>query len=300
MKNYSAGDQRESRRPAVRHLLFLSVCLASLVLFRAVLETLVNLAFHDDRYTFILTIPFISFGLLWLKRGTIFVNARYCAGAGLAIAAGGFALFVISTSSSRFNADYVLSIKVLAAIVIGVGAFVWCYGTQTAGSAIFPLVFLLLMVPIPPSLLDHVVVALQTGSAEVAYRLFKLAGVPVFREGTYKFALPGVTIEVAEECSGIRSGVSLFIASILAGYLFLRLSWSRALLSVLTIPIVIFKNAVRVVMISSLGVYVDPSFLYGRLHRYGGLPFSILALALLLPVLFALTKAERGRKTNAG
>jgi exosortase len=155
------------------------------------------------------------------------------------------------------------------------------------------------MIPIPAGILDHVVTGLQTGSAEVAYRLFRLVGAPVFRESMFKFSLPGVTIEVAGECSGIRSGMSLLISSIVAGYLCLRSNWSRILLCLLTIPIVIFKNAVRIVTISLLGVYVDPDFLHGRLHQYGGLPFSILALVLLAPIVFSLIRIERRRETEA-
>jgi exosortase len=133
---------------------------------------------------------------------------------------------------------------------------------------------------------------LQKGSAEMSYGLFKLAGVPVFRDG-FTFSLPGVTIEVAQECSGIRSSVSLLITSILAGYLMLRSGWSKFALGLLTIPIVILKNAVRIVAISWLGVYVDRSFFYGNLHRYGGLPFSILALGAFYLVIHVFQKSER-------
>lgn len=128
----------------------------------------------------------------------------------------------------------------------------------------------------------------------MSYALFKLLGVPVFWQH-FKFLLPGVQIEIAEECSGIRSSMALFITSIVAGHLFLHSGWSKGLFSLLTVPVVIFKNAVRIVTISCLGVYVDPSFLHGRLHRYGGLPFSLISLAILAPLLLALQRGERSR-----
>lgn len=283
---------------AGRHLLFLGVCAISLILFHKPLEKLASLAIGDDRYTPNLAIPFIGIGLVWLSRRNIFRNPQYSPAAGLALMGGGLALFFLAASSSHREAAYILSASVLAAVVVWTGAFVCCYGTQTARSAMFPLLFLLLMIPIPPWFVDHVVVALQRGSAEAAYRLFRLAGIPVLRESAVRFALPGVTIEVAQECSGIRSSLSLFICSVAAGYLFLRSSWARASLALASLPIVIFKNAVRIVTISSLGVYVDPGFLHGRLHRNGGLPFSVLALALLVPVLLLLIRTE-GRETSA-
>jgi exosortase/archaeosortase family protein len=64
--------------------------------------------------------------------------------------------------------------------------------------------------------------------------------------------------------------------------------------TLLTIPVVIFKNAVRIVTISSLGVYLDRGFLHGNLHKYGGLPFSLLAILILFLVLITLRKAETG------
>jgi exosortase len=260
---------------------------------RAPIEALVRLAFHDDRYTPILAIPFISCALIWVRRRTNFAGARYSPEAGLVFALAGLALFAITAFSSRIGAEYVLSVKIFALLVVCAGAFVCCYGMQAARDCIFPLAFLLLTIPLPSGVLDHIVVALQTGSAEVAYRLFKLGGVPVLRGGMFQFSLPGVTIEVAKECSGIRSSLSMFISSMLAGYLFLRSGWSRVLFALLTIPIVIFKNAVRIVTISWLGVYVDPGFLHGRLHHYGGLPFSLVALALLVPILLLLVRTER-------
>lgn len=289
----------EAGKLAVPHLLFLCALVVSLIVFHSPLETLVRLGFHDDRYTSTLAIPFVSLALICSRRETIFVDARYSPGTGLAFALAGLVLFVITALPSISHSEYLLSIRIFALLLVWAGAFICCYGVESARGALFPLAFLVLTTPIPAGVLDRVVLALQRGSAEVTYMLFKLAGVPVFREGTFKFSLPGVTIEVADECSGIRSGLSMFIGSMAAGYLILRSSWSRASIALLTIPIVIFKNAVRIVTLSWLGIYIDSGFLHGRLHRYGGLPFSLLALALLAPLLLLLAKTERGDETNA-
>jgi exosortase len=288
----------ETGRPVIPHLLFLCVCLVSLVVFRAPLVVLTHLAFDDDRYTSTLVIPLISVALVWFERKSIYAGVRYRPGIGLALSLAGLALLGVSALPPHFPADYSLSVRILALVLVWIGAFVCCYGMQAARAAVFPLEFLLLMIPLPASVLDHAVAALQRGSAEVTYRLFKLIRVPVSRLGIFDFSLPGVTIEVAEECSGIRSSLSMFLGSIVIGYLLLRSAWSRAWLALLTIPIVIFKNAVRIVTLSWLGVYVDAGFLHGRLHRYGGLPFSLFALALLVPVLLFLMRAEGRDETQ--
>jgi exosortase len=295
----SMTERMEAGQPVVQHLVFLSACVISLTVFRAPLGALVKLAFHDDRYTATLAIPFISFALIWIRRRIIFVEVLSCLSTGLPLVLIGLTLFALNAFAVRLLPEYILSIKIFALLLLWAGIFICCYGIQIARVCLFPLAFLLLAIPVPPAALDHVVVVLQRGSAEAAYMLFKLAGVPVFREGMFKFSLPGITIEVADECSGIRSSLSLFICSIVTGHLILRSSWSRVSLALLTIPIVIFKNAVRIVTLSWLGVYVDSGFLHGRLHRYGGLPFSFLALGLLVPLLLLLMRTERRNETDA-
>jgi exosortase len=163
---------------------------------------------------------------------------------------------------------------------------------------IYVLGFLLLMVPPPYAVIEAVVRFLQVSSAETTHLLFKAIGMPVLRESTFVFALPGVSIEVAEECSGIRSSSSLFVSSMLGGYMFLRSPWNRGLFTLLTIPVVIFKNALRIVGISWLGVYVDPDFLFGAFHRNSGIPFSLVALGILFLIIRALQRLE-DRKSAA-
>jgi exosortase/archaeosortase family protein len=64
---------------------------------------------------------------------------------------------------------------------------------------------------------------------------------------------------------------------------------------VLVFPVSIVKNGIRIVTLTLLGVYVDPSFLQGNLHHDGGFVFFLLALALLFPVLLLLQKSEPRR-----
>ena len=140
--------------------------------------------------------------------------------------------------------------------------------------------------------LEKIIHLLQIGSAEAAYGFFKLSGVPVLREG-FIFNLPGMSIEVAKQCSGIRSSIALFITSIIAGQLFLQTGWKKAVLALSIFPITIFKNGLRIVTLSLLGTYVDPRILSSELHKSGGIPFFFVALALLTPILWGLRKTEK-------
>jgi len=68
---------------------------------------------------------------------------------------------------------------------------------------------------------DWVETMLQHGSAEVAGWMFAVSDVPVLQDHL-EFRLPGITLHVAPECSGIHSTMVLFITSLVAGSFFLR------------------------------------------------------------------------------
>ena len=122
---------------------------------------------------------------------------------------------------------------------------------------------------------------------------FRIVRIPFVRQG-FDFALPGVTIQVAEECSGIRSTLALFLTAALAGHFWLRSFPRTLLLCVATIPIAIAKNALRITALSWLAVYVNQAFLFGSLHRYGGIPFFGLGLLALWLVLLLLQRLRFG------
>jgi exosortase len=281
------------------HVCFLLCFLLSLVILRPTLTSLITLSLGDDRYSHILIIPIISITLLYLMRASVFNALSFGAfPAMLLLIPGLIALGITQRIPWPQGSNYRLSLQVLAMVLIWITAFVQCYGKQSFQTAAFPLLFLLLMVPLPLAVLDGIVDLLQKGSAELAYALFRLVDIPVFRNG-FTFTLPGVDIEVAKECSGIRSTVALLITGILAGHVFLSSGWRKVLVALLTIPIAILKNAVRIVTISWLGVYVDRGFLYGKLHHYGGIPFALVALAILGPTLVILRKTEASTRKKS-
>ena len=91
----------------------------------------------------------------------------------------------------------------------------------------------------------------------------------------------------------ILRAIALLITTLLAGHLFLRSGWGKAALMLAALPLLVVKNGIRIVTLSLLSIYVDPSFLTGRLHQEGGIVFFLLALVILSPVLLWLQKSER-------
>ena len=69
------------------------------------------------------------------------------------------------------------------------------------------------------------------------------------------------------------------------------------LLVLLSFPLSLIKNGIRIATLTLLSIYVDPSFLTGNLHRQGGFVFFFLALLILLPVFLWLERSDKAHKS---
>jgi exosortase len=286
-------------RPAhTRHLVFLAIVVATVVVFYGHLRTLVVQSLDHDTNDYIPLVPFVSAFFFYVDRQKIFARTGYAVRAGLAAISIGVGVYFVGISQTHgLDQNDLLSIMTLSAVIIWLGAFVCCYGVQAFRQALFPLLFLLFLVPFPTLVMNTAVTALQESSAEATARLFGIVGVPVLREG-FVFHLTGMSIEVAEECSGIHSAIALLLSSVVAGKLFLAAGWRRAALILVVFPIAVMKNGLRIVTLTLLGNYVDQSILSGPLHKQGGVPFFLLALSVLGLVIWLLRKTERSGDTR--
>lgn len=282
---------------ARRHAFFIAFVLVSSLAFFKTLSELVQYSLHDPSSSHIVMIPFISFFLLYIERQKVFPVTASSVAPGLIVVSGALVLYWCAHRGLiPRDGNWALSLGTLAIILVWVGGYICCYGMAALSAGAFSLLFLLLMVPVPDPVLDWVIHALQEGSTDVAYSIFKLVGTPVLRQG-FVLTLPSVTIEVAQECSSIRSSMALFITSLLAAHLYLRTGWKKLVLVLLVFPLSLIKNGIRIGTLTLLSMYVDPSFLTGNLHRQGGFAFFFLALLILLPVFLWMERSDKPRKS---
>ena len=185
----------------------------------------------------------------------------------------------------------VLTIRAAAIVVLWIAGFAFFYGRGALHAALFPLLFLGFAIPIPVALLDTAIQVLKSGSTELVAGLFTLTGTPYHRDG-FVFSLPNFVIEVADECSGIRSSIALLLTSLLAGHIFLNTWWKKALLAAMILPLAIIKNGIRIVSLSLLAEHVDAGYLTGQLHHEGGIVFFLLTLGILAPFFILLQRSE--------
>jgi exosortase len=286
------SDSNSSQATHKRHYLFGAFLLVCVAAFWPLLKALVHAALDFDFCSQIVAVPFIAIALVYWRRHSIFrtVRSGYAIGS-LIFVAGLIVYWLARRDAALLGAYDSLSASTLGMVMIWAAGFYAVYGAAAFRAAAFPLGFLILTVPIPNYLLDRSVFYLQVGSTVVSDWLFRILGVPVARHG-FLLALPELTVEVARECSSIRSSIALVITCLLAGYLFFRSPWKRVALVLAALPLSVFKNGVRIVTLSLLSIYVNPAFMRGDLHRDGGILFYLLALAILYPLFHWFEKSD--------
>jgi len=282
-----------------RHAAFAAFIVVSSVAFYKTLSALIQYSLRNDSSSHIILIPFIALFLIYMERQKIFSITRTGVGSGVGLALIGIVLFfLVNRSSFPRYGNWQLSLETLAVLLVWAGGFLLCYGFRAFRAAAFPLLFLLLMIPLPDVILERVTYALQAGSTEITYLIFQMVGTPVSRHG-FLLSVPGVTIEVAKECSSIRSSIALFITCLLAAHLYLRTGWKKLVVVVLALLLSVVKNGIRIATLTLLSIYVNPGFLSGRLHQEGGFLFFLIALLILLPVFLWLEKSDKARISAA-
>jgi len=111
-------------------------------------------------------------------------------------------------------------------------------------------------------------------------------------------SIPGLDIEVARDCSSIRSSLMLVVTTMVLAHLFLRSGWRKALLALAAIPLSVAKNGLRIFTIAELGTRIDPGFLNGKLHHNGGILFFGLSVVAVGVLLWILRRTEEDRSEN--
>lgn len=260
---------------------------------------LFQLSLQDETYSYIPIIPLIVCWLFYSERkqNADLAPFQFKFATLILVPAALATIFAVGCGTcSQANR---LSLYILALVLVWVSGFVLFMGTEKARKSLFSLCFLLLAVPIPDFALARIVYVLQAGSADITEVIFNVSGAPALREG-FIFRLPKVSIDIAPECSGIRSSMALIILALLLAHFAFRPLWKKIVFVFAGLGMMLIKNGIRIATLTLLANYVNPDFLYGNLHRKGGIVFFLIGLLLLIPVFWLLQKGESpSRPTSA-
>jgi exosortase C (VPDSG-CTERM-specific) len=268
------------------------IALVTLVFLRP-LANLMVYASGVPLHSHIPLVPFIAAYLLSTRRTTLppaagssFVGTIVMAAISVAALASSFVW------SERLTLNDALALKAFAYVgAVTAGGFLFV-GSRWMAAAAFPVAFLIFMVPLPDAAVRFLEVASVHASADVSAWFFRITGTPMLRDGVI-FKLPTIVIEVARECSGIRSSWVLLITSLVASNMFLTSTWRRLLLVALVIPLGIVRNGFRILVIGLLCVYIGPHMIDSIIHHRGGPIFFVVSLIPLFLVAVWLRRSER-------
>ncbi len=271
-------------------------CAAYLVLlallFVQPLTRLMVYAAHSSLHSHILLVPFVTGYLLYLQRKRLPVVSRGSIAGTATLGGMGIVTLVAGLAWTQLSVNDELALMALAFVsLVAAGGFLFL-GPKWMSAAAFPVAFLIFMVPLPDAAVNWLENASVLASAEVAALYFKLTGTPLVRHGTV-FELPGIVLQVSQECSGIRSSWVLFITSLVASHIFLRTQWRKIVLVAFVIPLGILRNGFRILVIGLLCVNVGPYMIDSSIHRRGGPLFFALSLVPLFLLLWWVRRQEQ-------
>jgi exosortase len=277
-----------------RRVYFLAAWVAaSVALFWAPLRSVIAYAAENDDASHIFIIPILAVGVLYLDRERVFRRVSFDVLSGSVLAAFGAVIGVLTWRRQiGEGTNEQLSLYMLALVILWIAGFALFFGRSASYEGKFALLFLFLSVPLPDFILSRAIYWLQAGSASVVAVLFDAVDLPYLRSG-FIFHTAHINIEIAQECSGIRSSMAVLILALLAAHFYLRSGWKQAVFVACSLFVMIIKNGVRIAVLTILAIHVDPSFLFGRLHHDGGVVFFLLGLGLLVPVLWLLARGDK-------
>jgi exosortase len=253
---------------------------------------LASFAWHTGEQSYILLVPAVSAVLIYFNRDRAFVELGTNQGGSRFLTLIPGAVFIALAYLLESGSELRLASMAIGLILFWSAAFYVCFGREALRRSTFELGMLVWIIPIPAAAIDWITVALQKASADLVDVMFQVTRVPVLRSGFF-FYLPGQAIEVAKECSGIRSTLALLFLTLILAHESLHGTWRRIVLVLCALAVVVIKNGIRIVSLTLLAIYVDPSFLTGPLHHQGGVVFFLIGLAILLPIISLLRRGDK-------
>lgn len=185
------------------------------------------------------------------------------------------------------------------ALVLAIFGFVLLvFGPHVMRVAIMPIAFLLFAVTISERVMIAITFQLQLVASQGGYLLLTIFGFPFGIESVVEGNVISVMDEqgsthqlnVAEACSGMRMVVAFIALGAAVALTQCRQWWQRVAVVLLSLPVAIGLNVVRVAVLGFLTVLVDPELASGEAHMLIGTLLLIPGLAVFLLLVWILNR----------
>lgn len=272
--------RRISLPDAAPHLV---TAVAFLILFWSPLQTLVRDWWHDPEAGHGLLLGPLAIFLAY-RKGLV-AESRPQRWLGLALIVCGVLLRYMSGLAVE------LFTMRLSMLIAAGGLVVFFLGFRQVLRWWLPVLLLVLSVPLPSVVLSSLALPLQLKASQMGAMLLEWRHVPVALAGNV-IHLPGRTLFVTEACSGLRSLTALIALGVLIGGIWLKLPVMRVLLLLITLPVAMLLNGIRIFLTGFLVYFVDPALGEGFMHYTEGWVIFAAAFLILGGTAWILTRAE--------
>jgi exosortase len=226
-----------------------------------------------DMSSYGMLVPPITLYMVYLRRRSTLAIPAQWDGRGLWLTTLSCLVFL----GGKLSAEFFLARISLVLMLAGLTWTFW--GWQRFKTLAFPFVLLGTMVPLPGIVYNTLAAPLQLFASSVATNLAQALGVSIYRDGNI-IHLAGTSLGVAEACSGLNSLSALVVGSLLLGFLEDATILGRVLLFLLSVPLAIAVNVLRVTGTALLADY-HMEFAMGFYHLLSGWLVFVLGFALL-------------------
>ena len=232
---------------------------------------------NDPNYSHGFLVPVAFFWMVWQKREELGNAPRVPQTWGLGVVILGLLQLIAGT----WGAENFVAHSSMLVVLTGMTLFL--FGVPVMRLILFPVAWLVFMIPLPSIIFYSVTFPLQLVASRLAGGILDLLRVPNVIEGNVIY-LANFTAGVVEACSGIRSLISLLAFAVLAGHFLSMKTWARWALAISAIPIALGVNAMRVAITGLLGNYLGSEWAEGFFHTFSGWLLFVGALVAMFGV----------------
>ena len=239
---------------------------------------------EDYSHAFLI-IPVLVY-MIWNKRSILSKHANEFSVLGLALMVLSIIIYLFALLTNVYTfISYSMFIVLVSTII-------FIFGIKGIILLLTELLLILLIIPISDQFYIKITFPLQLKVSQISEMAVTLLNIPVFREGNVMHTATK-SFEVVEACSGLRSIISLTTLSVIFGYFFLNRFILKFFLTMLSIPIAVLVNILRVtamiVLFQSFGIDTTE----GPLHTALGVVIFFFGLILLFVSQIVLEKWEK-------
>lgn len=231
----------------------------------------------DNNYSHGYLIPIITAYLIWQIHKELAELSLRPANSGLILLILSILFFIVAyVGAELFTMRFSMLLVIFSSIVFLVG---WAI----AKALIFPLLYLLFMIPLPTIIWNQIAFPLKLFATKMAVGVIKAINIPVYSEGNVIF-LSNTTLEVVDACSGLRSLTSLLALSAAFALISDHSRFNKTILFFTAIPIAILVNIFRLSSTAILAKYFGAQVAEGFLHEVSGILVFFIALILMYSI----------------